>query len=414
MSRKNKQKKCVNNFNGYCIFGKSKYFSYFCNAKNCSYYVKFNSKLKRRNILKNNKYFSITFIRKADQLLLKICIPIDYKEVSKTIINKYWFNFEYIQKDKYINAILVLNNTESYIKFLFNDFCKDIYVKSGFLYIILRNVAEITQNKTPYNKIRNKININRIFLSEYGKLTLYLKIDKKLVFSSITQLFQNNENTTKNSESNLKTLNNNIYNNKNNNMIEETKTNQSKPQHRVKTIILSYNKKCFNNNHHVSDIIAVLKVATKDKVIDIKKQAVYCPECNQYIMLKTDYKNVKQIGTLLCQVIDKTPEYIAKHKKSTYYGTESKVHSLGYNVIKQGYNYTFKQRKIILANIIENYGITKHEILSMLDTNIARKINLPNYSDAVQKWKQDREFVANYNFGDCPEVIIDEVIIGKR
>lgn len=48
----------------------------------------------------------------------------------------------------------------------------------------------------------------------------------------------------------------------------------------------------------------------------------------------------------------------------------------------------------------------------MLDTNISRKIKLTNYADAVAKWQQDREFVANYKKGDCPEVIIDEVVIG--
>lgn len=52
--------------------------------------------------------------------------------------------------------------------------------------------------------------------------------------------------------------------------------------------------------------------------------------------------------------------------------------------------------------------------LSMLDTNIARKINLPSYVDAVEKWKQDREFVKNYKQGDIPEVRIDEIIVGKR
>ena len=83
-------------------------------------------------------------------------------------------------------------------------------------------------------------------------------------------------------------------------------------------------------------------------------------------------------------------------------------------MIKQGYNYTFAQRKIILANIMENYGVTQHEILSMLDTNIARKTNLPNYTEAIEKWQQDREFVVNYELGDCPEVVIDEVIISKR
>lgn len=112
------------------------------------------------------------------------------------------------------------------------------------------------------------------------------------------------------------------------------------------------------------------------------------------------------------EVEDKTSEYLAKHKKS-YLGTESRIHSLGYNVIKQ-YGYTYGQRKIILANIIENYNISKHEILSMLHMNISRKIGLPNYKDAVYKWKQDRDFIANYHTGDIPQVIVDKVIVGKR
>lgn len=178
---------------------------------------------------------------------------------------------------------------------------------------------------------------------------------------------------------------------------------------------MSHNRKCVFEEHTLSNVKAIIRILSQNnKVIDFTIPAVHCKECNQYIILKSDFKSIKQRGTLLCRVIDETPEYIAKHKNSSYSGTESKVHRLGYNVIKQGYNYTFTQRKIILANIIENYGITQHEILSMLDTNIARKINMPNYADAVEKWKQDREFVANYEFGSVPEVLIDEVVIGKR
>ena len=192
------------------------------------------------------------------------------------------------------------------------------------------------------------------------------------------------------------------------------KSENVKTQH-VKIIVLSHNRKCVYQEHNLTNIRAIIRVlASNNKVIDVNVSAAYCKECNQYTILKSDFKAIKQKGTLLCRVIDETPEYIEKHKNSSYSGTESRVHSLGYNVIKQGYNYTFSQRKIILANIIENYGITQHEILSMLDTNISRKINLHNYADAVEKWQQDREFVANYKLGDCPEVIIDEVVVGRR
>lgn len=38
---------------------------------------------------------------------------------------------------------------------------------------------------------------------------------------------------------------------------------------------------------------------------------------------------------------------------------------------------------------------------------------MPNFAEAFKKWKQDWEFVANYKFSDIPEVLIDEVTIGK-
>lgn len=139
---------------------------------------------------------------------------------------------------------------------------------------------------------------------------------------------------------------------------------------------------------------------------------VYCTKCNQYIILKKDFDATKQKGALLCQVEDKTSQYLLKHKNSSL-GNESQIHMLGYNVIKK-YNYTHEQRKVILSNVIENYNISKHEILSIIDMNIARHKNQTNYSDAVNKWIQDREYVLKYEAGDCPEVIASKVIVGKR
>ena len=50
----------------------------------------------------------------------------------------------------------------------------------------------------------------------------------------------------------------------------------------------------------------------------------------------------------------------------------------------------------------------------MLDTNISRKKGLPSYAEAIQKWEQDREFVKNYKIGYYQNVIVDEIIIGRR
>lgn len=183
---------------------------------------------------------------------------------------------------------------------------------------------------------------------------------------------------------------------------------------RLSTVILSYNRKCINENHSILDIKVKISVLLyiNNKIIDEYVQAGYCPTCNQYIILKSDFIKIKQKGVLLCEIIDKTPDHV-QNSKWKYSGAESRIHALGYNVVdKKGY--TSEQRKIILANIMENYDIKKHEILSMIDLNISRKRAQKNYQKAVQKWKEDREFVIGYEHGDIPEVIIDRITIGRR
>lgn len=182
----------------------------------------------------------------------------------------------------------------------------------------------------------------------------------------------------------------------------------------ITAIVLSNNKLCFCGNHKIIDVCVIIKVATKfGKVTNVEIPGAFCPACNQYIILKKDYILAKNKGVLLCQIEDKTPQYKLKHKNNFCHENESRIHMLGYNVIKK-YNYTQFQRQMILANIIENTDITVHEILSIIDMNIARHQSQFNYSDAVKKWEQDRNFVVNYQLGDCHEVILDKIKVGKR
>lgn len=409
---KNKNSKCLHNIKGYCYLGKSKYFSKRCN-ENCNLRMHYKS---NNSCLYSNFY--INFLKVNNDLVLKIKIPIDYDKLRKVIKNNIW-TFQSTQKEKNITVQILLYDIESYIEFLFNDFDKNVYVKSSCLYIFLENVREITNNKTPYKQMKKKIKIKRTIKNKFGYIYLTISLDKDLVFSSVYKLFNKNKITYKYNDTKRKNINHKKEKQKITDIHSKSENNKQqitqKQSSYVKAIVLSNNRKCVYEEHTLIDIKAIIRVLTsKNEVVDVIVPAVHCKECNQYIILKTDFKSIKQKGTLLCYVIDRTPEYISKHKNSSYSGTESRVHSLGYNVIKQRYNYTFEQRKIILANIIENYEITQYEILSMLDTNIARKINMPNYADAVEKWQQDREFVANYKTGDIPEVIVEEIIIGRK
>ena len=176
----------------------------------------------------------------------------------------------------------------------------------------------------------------------------------------------------------------------------------------TEAILLSYNKKCFNDNHIINDTDIMIRVVRPSgEIIGVTIKAAFCQNCNHYIVLKQDFDYAKHIGVLLCNVEDIKVQSSLKPLTATF-GNESKIHTLGYNVMKK-FDYTQKQREVILANIIENHNITQHEILSIIDLNIARHQNQLNYAEAVSKWKHDRVYVSNYKHGDLPEVIIDKV-----
>lgn len=179
----------------------------------------------------------------------------------------------------------------------------------------------------------------------------------------------------------------------------------------VRAIVLSNNRKCIFNNHKMQDIIAKINVATHSgKIKIISLPSVYCDICSTYYVLKEDYKKAKHQGFLLCSVDDRTTNFSKHYKNGTNLASESQIHKMGYNVRKNN-GYTDIQRKIILANIIENTNSTKHEILSIIDAGIARHGGQETYQNAVQCWIDDREFVSNYKTGDIPEVLIENIIL---
>lgn len=182
----------------------------------------------------------------------------------------------------------------------------------------------------------------------------------------------------------------------------------------ITAIVLSDNRKCTNNNHTIVDLNATLRIAQPDgKVINHTIPAAYCEICDTYFVLKKDYRDAKMYGTILCPIIDMTEQTINKKGITTLSTSESRIHQLGYNV-KRGNGYTKEQRQLILANILENTNISRHEIESCILRPMMQHKNQVNYSDAVLAWKQDLEFVKNYKSGDIPEVVIDKIIIGRR
>lgn len=162
------------------------------------------------------------------------------------------------------------------------------------------------------------------------------------------------------------------------------------------------------------DLNATLRIAQPDgKIINHIIPTAYCEICDTYFVLKSDYKNAKKQGIILCPVIDMTGNTNNKKNVASIATSESRIHQLGYNV-KKGNGYTKEQRQLILANILENTDITRYEIESCISRPMNQHKNQLNYSEAVLAWKEDLEFIKSYKLGDIPEVVIEKFIIGKR
>lgn len=182
----------------------------------------------------------------------------------------------------------------------------------------------------------------------------------------------------------------------------------------VTVIVLCDNRKCTENNHRMKDLNATIRIVTPiGKIIEKEIPAAYCYDCMKYFVLKVDYENLKVIGIPLCPVEDRSRTAKNNSPQKFTSGSESELHRRGYNVRKAS-NFTDEQRIVILADILENTTITRHEIISNLSKNIRRHQNQMNYSEAIKQWSKDLTTIQEYKTGDIPEILISKVIIGKR
>ena len=125
-------------------------------------------------------------------------------------------------------------------------------------------------------------------------------------------------------------------------------------------------------------------------------------------MLKDDFDKIE--GIILCEVIDETTNENESSGDFSSSDKQSELYRHGYNVqAKKGLSET--QRHIILLSLINSNKIGKGEICSYLGGLIEKYQPIPKFSEAVKKWKDDRDFVAKSNSEDIPSYVADKIIL---
>lgn len=160
--------------------------------------------------------------------------------------------------------------------------------------------------------------------------------------------------------------------------------------------------RCTSSHHHIKDITCILPIIMPNGIIDvIEITLAYCEECNKYVMLKYTYENLP--GVPVCKIIDETKTSNQSVKEEFSFGdSESKLTRYGYNVNCVA-NLTKEQRHSILSTQLMVQNMQRSEIISILSKNIAngeKRIAAgykKDWSNAVNKWKSDREFITNFD-----------------
>lgn len=177
-------------------------------------------------------------------------------------------------------------------------------------------------------------------------------------------------------------------------------------------IVLNSMLRCSYSGHKMQDINIFVPVLDTDcNVTYSSALASYCYDCDQYIMLKDTFKQLD--GVVLCQVIDKTKSYEKQQVEDDDFDIEQKqsiLYTYGYNVKTQA-NLSRKQRQTILATVIESGILTRMQVVDHFSTLIARGEKIESWKFATQKWKEDKNYVQNYNPNKLPQIITNKIIL---
>ena len=169
-----------------------------------------------------------------------------------------------------------------------------------------------------------------------------------------------------------------------------------------------------NAKHEVETIQASMSVLNQDGRIDkVTTMAGYCKTCRCYFLLEKDYLLLQCKGKLLCQLL--TLQEYNNNGENILLGNDMKESSVlrrcGYTVNATD-DLSKAQRQKILELVLENKIYTPTKLCSFLDWLISYhgRNQKRNMDAAINKWKEDRAFVQQYDVANRKHVGIRKII----
>lgn len=161
----------------------------------------------------------------------------------------------------------------------------------------------------------------------------------------------------------------------------------------VTTAILS----CIHRNHIIEKANAIITILTSDSTAETIVPVCYCQECDVFYMDYVDYEDIVRIGVPCCKVF-----------KRDDYSSSSNVYELAPYSIMRSYGYTVnmkdnmsaQERRRILSFLVENNVLSATRINEYLSWFIRTAKNRAGMTEAINKWRDDKNFISQYMGGD--------------
>lgn len=146
------------------------------------------------------------------------------------------------------------------------------------------------------------------------------------------------------------------------------------------------------------EVLAKVKVLGRfNNEYDVDFPATYCKKCNSYYMSSSTHSKVRNIGRPLCQLMS-TEEYAkfkAQNFKDVNLMPQSVLNMAGYNVNSID-DFSDAYRQKVLSYVIDSGLLSKKRVLEYLTYFIKMHEGKANFSNAIEKWRKDREFLTGY------------------
>lgn len=203
------------------------------------------------------------------------------------------------------------------------------------------------------------------------------------------------------------------------NAVQKTKTPSkvsSKNTHIIKTgdiVVRTTILRCIKKDHPFEDVTICVNILDKDcKLKQRKMPGYFCRECNQYYMLKEDFKKMTYHGCILCKIVER--DFFTQGNKTDFSSTfkkESDLHMRGYNV-KEDSQLSQEQRQRLLEILVDEKIMWKAEICDFLDSIIRLNRKNPYMAQAIEKWTADRNHIRRYR-PSTNEIGANQIVINK-